>query len=248
MGMNRAAELTATQEDYLEAIAELIREVGAARVKDIAKRMRVAKSSVTVALRNLAKRKLVRYEPYRLVSLSNRGKVLAERMQVRHEVLRRFFTGVLDVDEPIADANACRIEHAMGDGLSRRLSCFVEFMSSSSIPADHLPQAFRRQCAERRRTGECQGCNVAADGGSGEQDEDAPLTLADIPPGGKAKILRVGGPAGTNSRLMEMGVTPNTVVSVVRVAPLGDPVEVRVRGYNLSLRREEAKDIEVAKT
>ena len=245
MSMRAAAELTTTQEGYLEVIAELIHNLGAARVKDIAERMEVAKSSVTVALRGLAKRDLVRYEPYRLVSLSGRGKALAERMEVRHQVLRRFFTDVLDVDEQIADANACRIEHAVGDGIMRRLSCFVEFMFSTTVPARDLPKAFWQQCRDRRHSGQCEGCNVAADHGQDGTGRDDRLTLADIQPGQKAKIVRVTGPAATNSRLMEMGVTPGTVVSVVRVAPLGDPVEVKVRGYSLSLRREEARGIEV---
>jgi len=238
--------LTTTQESYLEVIAELIRSAGAARVKDIAQRMGVAKSSVTVALRGLAKRKLVRYEPYRLVSLSEKGEALAERMQIRHQALRRFFTDVLDVDAQIADANACRIEHAVGDGVMQRLSCFVEFMFGSTVPANDLPEAFRHQCQDNQSEGQCEGCDVAADHSQSGAGGDKKLTLADIPPGKKAKIVRVTGPAATNSRLMEMGVTPGTVVAVVRVAPLGDPVEVKLRGYNLSLRREEAGGIEVA--
>lgn len=243
--MSKATDLTATQEDYLETIAKLLGELGTARVKDIAKRMKVAKSSVTVALRGLAKRKLIRYEPYQLVSLNEPGKALARRMQARHDALGRFFTEVLDVDAGIADANACRMEHAVGDGVMRRLSCFVQFMSDSSVPSKDLPEAFRDQCAERRQTGQCEGCNVDGNDCQGGTDEDGRLTLADIKPGQKAKIVRVGGQAATNSRLMEMGITRNTVVSVVRVAPLGDPVEILVRGYNLSLRSREARGIEV---
>lgn len=46
-------------------------------------------------------------------------------------------------------------------------------------------------------------------------------------------------------RLLDMGLTPNTIVKLVRVAPLGDPIELCLRGYNLSLREEAARDIEV---
>ena len=68
-------------------------------------------------------------------------------------------------------------------------------------------------------------------------------TLAKIKPGKKAKIIRINGSNVINRRLADMGVTRNTVVTVKRIAPLGDPVEIKVRGYNLSLRRHEADQI-----
>ncbi len=72
-------------------------------------------------------------------------------------------------------------------------------------------------------------------------------TLADLEPSEKASIVRVGGRAAANKRLMEMGLTRGAEVAVLRVAPLGDPVEVEIRGYNLSLRKAEARAVEVDK-
>ena len=242
-------ELTASQEDYLETILGLIRQTGNARVRDIAERLSVAKSSVTFALRGLAKRDLVNYEPYQLVTLTDQGQALADRIRRRHKALSGLFTDVLDVEAGIADANACRIEHAVGDGVMRRLSCFVEFMSSSSVPAKELPQAFRDYCAHHRRSGDCEGCNVAAnrdpEDETGGVNTEMNTALAGLEPGEKAKILRVVGAAAANKRPMEMGLTRGATLTVVRVAPLGDPVEVQVRGYNLSLRKSEAKAVEV---
>ena len=163
MRATQPRSLTASQEDYLEAILGLMRETGAARVRDIAKRRKVAKSSVTAALRSLAKRKLVHYQPYELVTLSDRGKLLAERVRRRHKILSDFLTGVLDADERIAEANACRIEHAVGVIVMERLSCFLEFMSKSTVPASRLPQAFHKYCADLCRSGQCKGCQAAAD-------------------------------------------------------------------------------------
>jgi len=242
-------ELTASQEDYLETILGLIRQTGNARVRDIAERLSVAKSSVTFALRGLAKHGLVDYEPYQLVSLTKEGQAAAERVRRRHTGLSCFLQEVLDVDEIIAETNACRIEHAVTDGLVRRLSCFGEFMSDSSVPARRLPEAFREYCEEQRRTGKCDGCKVGAERTSEKpmqgKDTEMNTTLADLEPGEKAKILRMAGAAAANKRLMEMGLTRGATLSVVRVAPLGDPVEVQVRGYNLSLRKTEAKAVEV---
>lgn len=242
------AGLSASQEDYLETILGLIHKTGAARVRDIAERLRVAKSSVTFALRSLAKHRLVNYEPYQLVSLTDEGRAMAERILRRHETISHFFTDTLGVDARVADADACRIEHAIGDGVMQRLTCFMEFMASSLAPARQLPDAFREHCAGQRRSGECSGCKVAAqEGGGGSKapaDEPTP-TLADLKPGETAKVQRVDGEAATARRLMAMGLTRNAPVEVIRVAPLGDPVEVRVRGYSLSLRKDEARAIHV---
>lgn len=154
---------TASQEDYLEAILGLIGESGAARVRDIAKRMKVANSSVTVALRSLARKKLVDYRPYELVTLTARGRLLAERIRRRHKALSDFLTGVLDVDEKVAETNACRIEHAVGDLVMGRLSCFLDFMFDSAVPAKRLPRAFRRHCENLRLSGQCPGCRASTE-------------------------------------------------------------------------------------
>ena len=148
-------DLSSSMEDYLEAILCLIGETGSARVRDIAKRMKVAMPSVTVALRALAKRKLVLYEPYELVTLSDRGQLVAEKIRRRHKVLSDFLTGVLDVDESTAEANACRLEHAVGDGVMQKLNGFLEFMSQSGVPANRLPRAFRKHCEDLRQGGHC---------------------------------------------------------------------------------------------
>ncbi|MHC5019269.1 MAG: FeoA family protein [Planctomycetota bacterium] len=71
------------------------------------------------------------------------------------------------------------------------------------------------------------------------------MTLDQLPPGARARIVAItqGGPSA--QRLFEMGFYEGGEVEVVRLAPLGDPMEVRVAGYLLSLRKEEAKAVEV---
>lgn len=64
--------------------------------------------------------------------------------------------------------------------------------------------------------------------------------LADLPVGRSATIESLAGDPGVVQRLLEMGLTPGTGVTVVRFAPLGDPMEILVRGYNLSIRRADA--------
>jgi ferrous iron transport protein A len=69
--------------------------------------------------------------------------------------------------------------------------------------------------------------------------------LAELGPGDRARVILVAGEADTARRLMDLGMTRGTAVEVVRRAPLGDPIEVRVRGFMLTLRRAEAEHITV---
>jgi len=73
------------------------------------------------------------------------------------------------------------------------------------------------------------------------------LTLAELRKGERARIEAVEGAGALVQRLLEMGLTAGTQVAVVRFAPLGDPMEVRVRGYLLSLRVADARSVRVTR-
>lgn len=70
-------------------------------------------------------------------------------------------------------------------------------------------------------------------------------TLANLAPGDHATVVAVGGERAVVRRLLEMGLLPGTPVMLARRAPLGDPLEVRLRGYSLSIRAVEARAIDV---
>ncbi len=71
------------------------------------------------------------------------------------------------------------------------------------------------------------------------------MTLDQLELGQSAKVLRLTGAPALRRRLMEMGLTPATTIQAVRRAPMGDPLDVLIRGYHLSLRREEASAVEI---
>jgi len=73
------------------------------------------------------------------------------------------------------------------------------------------------------------------------------LTLKEIKPGETARVLKIGGEGPVKRRIMEMGVTRGVEILVRKTAPLGDPLEVSVRSYELSLRKADAEFIEVEK-
>ena len=71
------------------------------------------------------------------------------------------------------------------------------------------------------------------------------MTLDQLKPGQSGRIVRVGSVGSIRRRIVDMGVTRGTPIEVIKVAPLGDPIEIKVRGYNLSLRKGEAAGITV---
>jgi len=73
------------------------------------------------------------------------------------------------------------------------------------------------------------------------------VPLSQLKPKERGTIVKVGGDGLVRRRILDMGVVPGTEVEVVKVAPLGDPVELLIRGYHLSLRKEEAREILVEK-
>jgi DtxR family Mn-dependent transcriptional regulator len=125
-GNQAADKLSPSMEDYLEAVLALIRTGQVARVRDIAGRLNVGMSSVSIALRALGAKGLVNYDPYQVVTLTDEGRRLGESVDRRHMVLQEFLTDVLGVAGDVAQANACRIEHAIDDEVLERLREFMD--------------------------------------------------------------------------------------------------------------------------
>ncbi len=72
------------------------------------------------------------------------------------------------------------------------------------------------------------------------------IPLTEVSAGVSCTIAQIDAPAENRPRLMEMGLVPGTKIELVRFAPFGDPVEIRVRGYHLSLRKHEAVHVLVS--
>ena len=71
------------------------------------------------------------------------------------------------------------------------------------------------------------------------------MTLNEIPVGGVCTVTKLDGTGKLRRRIMDMGITKGVEIKVVKIAPLGDPMELNVRGYELSIRKSEAESIEV---
>ena len=122
------SEQTASMEDYLEAIAKLRQEEPKVRVTQISKRLGVKKPSVTAALYKLSEEGLVQHPRYGTVELTREGQRIAEDVMRRHEVLFRFLSEILGIDQEIAQEDACKLEHLLSPSSLERLAKFVEFV------------------------------------------------------------------------------------------------------------------------
>ena len=141
--MPASHELSATSENYLEAISRLVAHDGVARVRDIAAEMSVHKSTVTSALRGLAEKGLVNYSPYEVVTFTSKGKKAARDVARRHEIIQRFLAEVLSVDDEVAEANACRMEHVVDREVLERLGMFAEFARACPRAGEDWLEHFR---------------------------------------------------------------------------------------------------------
>lgn len=240
----KAPPLSRSMEDYLEAIYNLKVRSQVARVKDIAREMGVRMPSVTGAIRSLAEKGLVAHQPYENVELTPAGLTRARSVAHRHSAVREFLISVLGLPEQDAEVEACGLEHGIRPETLDKLLKFVEF-----VRAHGEDRAFRLSDFQ----------HFLREGLDPDGDEEHPevchlpptiksTRLSELCPKMRGRIAFVSGQGAIRKRLLEMGMTSDTQFEVVRTAPMGDPIEIKIRGYNLSLRKSEAEQVEVEVT
>jgi len=245
----KTEQLSASLEDYLEAIFWIASVKGAARAKDIAKRLSVKAASVTGALRVLADKRFINYAPYELISLTPEGYERAQQVIQKHEVLKDFFVEVLGIDEASANEGACKLEHGLPDDIMERLLAFTEFVQFCPRCRDPWRDQFLAHCVERKAP-VCESClkgcmDTFEKDQAADRMEEESLWLSDMEAGQRCIVKRIQSRRAVARRLVEMGVTRGTVIDIEAPGPFGGPVKVKVKGYHLSLRQEEAACIEV---
>jgi DtxR family Mn-dependent transcriptional regulator len=250
--MPNSPALSASLEDYLETIYHLVTENRVARVRDISARMGVNMSSVTGALKQLSSHNLVHYEPYQVITLTDAGLTRAKEQVRRHNILKNFLLNVLSLSSKVADDNADRMEHAVDARTLERFVRFAEFVDRCPRGGKEWIELFRTYCEKGAPNEKCERCLEACldairqvkEGGKPQAPVVAgPVPLSELAPGEKGAVVKVGGQSTIRSRIVEMGIVRGTVVEVERFAPLGDPMELKVKGYHLSLRKEEAAGV-----
>lgn len=157
--MAETSGLSASLEDYLEAIYHIVGQKRAARAKDIVQRMGVHNSSVTQALRALSERGLINYAPYDIITLTAAGHKVANSVVRRHRTLMDFLVKILALDEETAEDVACKMEHAISAEIHQRLADFLVFMESCPLTevAWREPCGFVcMRCEAENKAGDCE--------------------------------------------------------------------------------------------
>ena len=141
--------LSASLEDYVEAIYRISQRKTVAHANQIAEYLGVGKSSVSWALKQLSSKDLVSYTPYEVVTLTDKGRAVAQRVAGRHEDIKEFLVRVLGMTKEVAETNACRMEHVMDKDVMGRMRCFLQLLEGDS-QARAAVQGLVKRCMERQ--------------------------------------------------------------------------------------------------
>lgn len=148
--MVNSSGLSASAQDYVEAVFVLEQTNRAVRISDIATRLGVRLPSVVAMLKGLAARGLVKHERYGLVELTEPGRLEAQEVLARHKAIYRFLNGFLGVSEATAETDACRIEHVLSPDTVKRFLKLVALLERDGTTRTACLYDFRRLAGGKR--------------------------------------------------------------------------------------------------
>ena len=157
----QSRDLSPSHEHYLRAIWEVRSRRGYARLTDVARALDVALATLSVGLRPLEKRGLVAHDEARFLVLTSAGERLAREVHHRHEVLRRFLSGVLHVPAEIAEHEACLIEHDISDTTTERLVDLLKLLDEDADLQRLFQDRLKRYHRNCDATSDCSTCGLA---------------------------------------------------------------------------------------
>lgn len=223
--MTDSLNLSTSMENYLETILWISEKEGSAHITEIAERLEIAASSVHETIKKLSNLSLVKQEKYGPVILTEKGEKYAKTIACKHQIIKQFLIDILDVDENIAEQDACMIEHEISN---ETMTALLEYLrENSNINEDQI-------CIKKY---------LHITGGKKDMEVKNIEALNNLKVGDSGTIKRIKAKGNLKKKLLEMGITKGSEVKIVGKAPLGDPIEINIQGYNLSLRKKEAENI-----
>jgi len=151
-------DLSASLEDYLEAIYLISAEKNLARANHIAEYLKVSKSSVSWALNQLSQKGLINYVPYEAITLTAKGRTLGKKLASRHAQIKNFLTKVLGINDSVADTNACRMEHVLDKEVFQRMQEFMQFLEKCPRAGSEWMKGFGYFCHHGEKHQNCPQC------------------------------------------------------------------------------------------
>lgn len=238
-------QVTDALEDYLETIYLLIRDQKFARIKDIAKARDVKSGSVSPAMKRLDELGLITYVKREYIVLTPEGEKKARRVFARHQLLEHFFKDVLNMSPKAAQEDACAMEHNLSDEAMDRFVRLFEFLEVCTEGRDLLEKF--RGCSRVHEDIPCMKEDCKSAHRPEVLEAEQLMSISDLQPGQSGRVTKVNGHGAIRQRLLDMGVFPRVEIEVERVAPAGDPIWIKLQGYQISLRLNEAASVMVTK-
>ncbi len=225
-------------EDYLKAVYDLSRNGNSVSTTEISRVLKVAPASVTEMLKKLALDGYVEYSPYHGTTLTSDGRRIAEKTARKHRLLERFLHDVLKIDKGKVHTEACEMEHALADDAEESLCRFLRHPDRCPDDGKAIPPC-------DLQIGSCEECMQLHNKGLEEvgKHNQSLVSIGNLKEGQCGKISFIRGGHNVLQRLLDMGLTPGTKICIVRVAPLGGPVELSVRSSKLALGKGIAEKV-----
>lgn len=126
-----ANELSASLEDYLEIICNLLETSECVKAVEIARKLNISRASVSEALSKLAQKNLIIYESHKGISITPEGLKKAKEVIEKHKTLTDFFGKTLGLNREEAEENACRVEHVISDNLFKKIKEFQNYCDNN---------------------------------------------------------------------------------------------------------------------
>jgi len=223
--VSRTQDISATVEEYLEAIYRLEEKKGSAKTGDLAKELSVTLGTITNTIESMEKQNLVIHKPYKGVRLTRKGRKLALDVVRRHRLSERLLTDILRLEWSKAHDAACKLEHAIADeGILKPLE------EALGKP---------KTCPH--------GNPIPTESGKVVEEKSELLTSLNL--GEECTIVKI-----TDERqdllqyLATLGLVPGANVQIEERAPFNGPIMVKVMGASYALGRNVASVIWVKKT
>ncbi|MEM2081695.1 MAG: metal-dependent transcriptional regulator [Candidatus Bathyarchaeia archaeon] len=227
-----------SSEDYLKTIYDLSQNGKAVGTTEISQALRIAPASVTEMLKKLANKGYITYSPYHGTILTNKGRQIAEKIARKHRLLERFLHDVLRIDKEKVHSQACEMEHSLSDEAEESLCRFLRHPDRCPDDGKMIPPC-------NLQIESCAKCIQLHEKGLEEagKHEQSLVAISSLKEGQCGKIALIRGGRNMVQRLLDMGLTPGTTICVVRIAPLGGPVELAVRDSKLAIGKGVASKI-----
>ena len=227
-----------TIEDYLKALFILSQNGKPISTTEIAEHFGIAPASVTEMLKKLAEKGYVDYSPYHGAHLTSKGFQIAEKITRKHRLLERFLHDVLRIGKEKVHMEACEMEHGLSDDAEESLCRFLNHPDKCPddekiIPACDMPFSSCEECVAVHKKGLEE---------VGRRNQNL-VSICPLKEGDQGKVSFIRGEHKVLQRLLDMGLTPGTSLSILRIAPLKGPIEVGVRGSKVALGQDIAVNV-----